>query len=185
MNQGYVYVLYNQSFPDLVKIGMTTRDPENRVTELSGATGVPTPFVLLYKKYYADCHLAEKLVHEHLAKKRLNENREFFSMQPHEAITFIQNLEIPEQHEDYEQPMIINNSHNDIIDSIVKEADGYYFGYDGFLEDFNQAYSLYKKASSFNSGYADFRLGSMHMSGDGCKKDKNMAMNYFKKSASK
>jgi len=39
----YVYVLVNKSMPDMVKIGMTIREVEERAKEISGATGVPTP----------------------------------------------------------------------------------------------------------------------------------------------
>ena len=48
--EGYVYVLINPSMEGLVKIGMTTSTPEERVTELSSATGVPSKFILVYHK---------------------------------------------------------------------------------------------------------------------------------------
>src|SRR5688572_6679317 len=52
---GYLYVLINPSLPGLVKIGKTNRDPEQRAAELSAATGVPTPFVLVYDAFFQNC----------------------------------------------------------------------------------------------------------------------------------
>jgi hypothetical protein len=46
--EGYVYVLINPAFPDLVKIGRTTKDPKIRAAELS-ATGTPDKFVVAHQ----------------------------------------------------------------------------------------------------------------------------------------
>lgn len=45
---GYIYILYNQTANGFVKIGKTQRNPEDRSKELSSATGVPTPFTVVY-----------------------------------------------------------------------------------------------------------------------------------------
>lgn len=88
---GYVYVMINPSLPDVVKIGKTTREPSERAKELSSATGVPTPFILVYSKPFADCHFAEKVIHGYFEKKgaRVNGNREFFRVSTMEAIDLI------------------------------------------------------------------------------------------------
>lgn len=88
---GYVYVMVNPSLPDIVKIGKTTRDPNERAKELSSATGVPTPFILVYSKPFADCHFAEKVIHGYLEDKgvRVSGNREFFQISTSEAIDLI------------------------------------------------------------------------------------------------
>lgn len=79
MNNGYIYVLGNPSFEnDLFKIGVTQRSPDGRSVELSGATGVPTPFVLEYSEFVHECMLVEKSVHDLLSKYRVNDRREFF-----------------------------------------------------------------------------------------------------------
>jgi hypothetical protein len=46
--------------PGMVKVGKTNRDPKDRLRELSAATGIPTPFVLVYSAYFADCLEAEQ-----------------------------------------------------------------------------------------------------------------------------
>lgn len=88
---GYVYVMINPSLPDIVKIGKTTREPSERAKELSSATGVPTPFILVYSKPFADCHFAEKVIHGYFEDKgaRVNGNREFFRVSTMEAIDLI------------------------------------------------------------------------------------------------
>jgi len=90
--QGYVYVMINPSLPDLVKIGMTTKDPNERAKELSAATGVPTPFILVFYKPFADCFATEQRIHQFLEGKgyRVNNNREFFNMPTNVAIDVVQ-----------------------------------------------------------------------------------------------
>ena len=59
-SKGYVYVLINSSMPNLVKIGKTTKDPNERVKELSSATGVATPFTkskINGRGYGFECYL--------------------------------------------------------------------------------------------------------------------------------
>ncbi|WP_419872770.1 GIY-YIG nuclease family protein [Candidatus Pristimantibacillus sp. PTI5] len=75
MESGFVYILINQSMPGLLKIGMTTRDTVERVLELSSATGVPTPFMLAYKKQFANCKLAEEKMHSLLDEYRVSSGR--------------------------------------------------------------------------------------------------------------
>lgn len=88
---GYVYVMINPSLPNLVKIGKTSREPNERAKELSSATGVPTPFILVYYKPFRDCNLAETIIHHFFEEKgaRVNGNREFFQVPTTEAIDLI------------------------------------------------------------------------------------------------
>lgn len=88
---GYIYVMVNPSLPNLVKIGKTTREPNERAKELSSATGVPTPFILVYYKPFKDCHFAELVIHNYLKEKgvQVNDNREFFKVSTTYAIDII------------------------------------------------------------------------------------------------
>lgn len=97
--EGYVYVMTNSSIEGQVKIGKTTRDPYERAKELSSATGVPTPFVVVYYKPFKDCHFAEKMIHQYLEKKgyRISNNREFFNMSIPDAIDVVQSMYTIEQ----------------------------------------------------------------------------------------
>ena len=84
--RGYLYILMNPAMPGLIKIGKTTRRPTDRTRELSAATGVPVPFVVIYELMVDDCHQAEKRVHETLDHYRVNDGREFFKMATSDAI---------------------------------------------------------------------------------------------------
>jgi len=89
-NKGIVYVLSNSAMPGLVKIGMTTRENiDIRMKELY-STGVPVPFKCEYacEVKAADCLKIEKALHKAFQPYRVNNNREFFSIE-HEQATAI------------------------------------------------------------------------------------------------
>jgi hypothetical protein len=76
MAVGYIYILLNRAFQnDHYKIGMTTKTPEERARELSGATGVPRDFEVLYAQRVSDCNRAEQLLHQRLHQYRSASNR--------------------------------------------------------------------------------------------------------------
>jgi hypothetical protein len=82
---GYVYVLTNASMPGMVKIGFTSRSAGVRANELSGATGVPTPFRIVFQARARDALSLEKAVHKRLRSVRVKQNREFFRVTPKRA----------------------------------------------------------------------------------------------------
>lgn len=77
---GYIYILMNASMPKLLKIGKTTKAPEERASELSVSTGVPTPYHVAYHVWVEDCDGTEKEIHDKLAPYRISNKREFFSV---------------------------------------------------------------------------------------------------------
>jgi T5orf172 domain len=88
INAGYIYILINPSLSGLLKIGKTTRLPEERAKGLSDATGVPTPFIVAFDEYFEDCDYAEQYFYSLLQQRglRIAENREFFSIPLKDAI---------------------------------------------------------------------------------------------------
>lgn len=84
MSRGTVYVLINESMPNLVKIGMTTRSVNQRMAELY-QTGVPTPFELYAEYDCPDCRQIESEVHHILDECRVSGSREFFVCPPEKA----------------------------------------------------------------------------------------------------
>jgi hypothetical protein len=81
MNPGWVYILTNRSLQsDYLKIGRTANDPSDRASDISGSTGVATPFEVAYVEAVPDCVRAETLVHRQLSDCRVNNNREFFHL---------------------------------------------------------------------------------------------------------
>ncbi len=75
---GFVYILTNPAYANLVKIGHTARDPNTRAAELSAGTGVPARFVVAWSHPVKDHEALEGIVHGRLARCRANDNREFF-----------------------------------------------------------------------------------------------------------
>ncbi|WP_049828193.1 GIY-YIG nuclease family protein [Paenibacillus polymyxa] len=90
MSNGYVYILINESFKGLIKIGKTSLSSSERAKQLSSNTGIPTPFKVAYEVFSTDCDRLEKAVHNELNDFRVNANREFFSFPLHKAIELIQ-----------------------------------------------------------------------------------------------
>ena len=78
LDMGYVYILVNTSMPGLIKIGKTQRDCHKRAREISDATGVPTPFTVVYKLSSEKYEWLESKLHNALTEYRVNPNREFF-----------------------------------------------------------------------------------------------------------
>lgn len=94
MNQfslGFIYVLQNEAMPNLTKIGLTSRLPEDRAKELFG-TSVPFPFFVAFRALTSHPTLLEKAVHEELREFRVNANREFFCISPEDAAETILNI---------------------------------------------------------------------------------------------
>ncbi|WP_163340938.1 GIY-YIG nuclease family protein [Desulfopila sp. IMCC35008] len=72
----YVYILSNESMPDIVKVGKTN-DIKRRLKELQ-STGVPTPFKI-EKLWRCKTSLNyEKYLHDKLNNYRISNSREFF-----------------------------------------------------------------------------------------------------------
>jgi hypothetical protein len=88
---GYIYILSNPYMPGVVKIGRTERDPNERISEISSATGVPAPFVLEYSVFVPDLEMAEKEIHVALSGNRVDDNREFFKLSVEQAKEAVRN----------------------------------------------------------------------------------------------
>ena len=69
MKPEYIYLLSNASMPGILKVGRTTQDPRKRAEELSGSTGVPTPFSVAYALEVADATSFESLKGKTYASK--------------------------------------------------------------------------------------------------------------------
>lgn len=85
MNEGIVYVLTNPAMPRMVKIGKTGRGLETRLNDLY-TTGVPLPFECAYAARVEDMDKVEKAFHNAFGPYRVNPRREFFEIEPEQAI---------------------------------------------------------------------------------------------------
>lgn len=92
--EGIIYILTNPAMPDIVKIGKTNRiDIKVRIAELY-STGVPLPFDCVYASRVNDIDKVERALHTAFSPNRLNPKREFFEIEPLQAIAIIKLLEI-------------------------------------------------------------------------------------------
>ena len=91
--EGSVYVLTNPAMPNMVKIGKTTRDVELRLADLY-STGVPLPFECEYAAKVKDVDKTEKAFHTAFSPNRVNPKREFFNIDPEQAIAVLELMAI-------------------------------------------------------------------------------------------
>jgi len=208
---GFVYVLANSAMPGLVKIGKTTRSPAERASELSAATGLPTPFIVVYEQLFEDCTAAEGFVHTFLGGKgfRLAENREFFSAPVTEVVRALAlapgaidgSAPETEPYEDEDGLLSAGRVGDELDDlslgggaqpvrvepwrDVFEEAECYYLDFGDYIEDYAEAMRLYKQAAKLGCLEAYSRLGEMFKSGEGCRADNGKALEYFKEGARK
>ena len=87
---GIIYVLTNPAMPGIVKIGKTSRGSVvARLNELY-STGVPVPFECAFAGRVEDESKVEKAFHLAFGPYRLNPKREFFQIEPEQAIALLE-----------------------------------------------------------------------------------------------
>lgn len=193
---GYIYVLINPSMEGLTKIGKTMRNPQHRVRELSNVTGVPTPFILAYDAYFADCSEAEEYIHTLLERRgyRVTSNREFFNAPLNEVMKIIlqaqqvlggsafplaEDEHFEDEDDDYFLDSLQIKDREPWVD-VFEEAESYYYGLEETLQDYIEAMRLYKQAAKLGAVDAYIRIGGMYLEGLGCSQDNKKALGYFK-----
>ena len=88
---GWLYVISSPSLPGLVKLGCTRRlNPTLRVRELSSSS-LPEPYHAHCFVFSDDCFELENNIHKYFDKERVNPDREFFRIEPKEAIDVLRN----------------------------------------------------------------------------------------------
>ena len=80
----------NKSMPSIIKVGMSTKMPEERAKELSSDTSTPTPFIVEYYAIFDDIKKAERMAHQRL--KQYHHGKEFFETTVENAICSIEEL---------------------------------------------------------------------------------------------
>ena len=91
-NTGYIYIINNPAMPGLIKIGITyAEDVKTRINQLY-TTSVPFAFDLVYAAKVINPEKVEAAIHTAFAPNRVNPKREFFSIDPIQAISIIKLL---------------------------------------------------------------------------------------------
>ena len=89
---GWLYVITSPSLPGLTKIGCTRRlNPSIRIKELSSSS-LPDPFHAHCFVFSDDCFELENNIHKYFDKERVNPDREFFRIEPKEAIDVLKEI---------------------------------------------------------------------------------------------
>lgn len=89
---GWLYVISSPSLPGLVKLGATRRlNPTIRVKELSSSS-LPEPYKAHCFVFSDDCFELESQIHKYFDKERVNPDREFFRIEPKEAIDALKEI---------------------------------------------------------------------------------------------
>ena len=91
---GHVYVMINPSMEGLVKIGRTSKNAYIRAKDLR-TTGVPKKFVVLWSEFVHDSNEVEKQLHALFATRRSDSRREFFEIEPRDAINALMQVAAP------------------------------------------------------------------------------------------
>lgn len=92
MSKGWVYVISNKAMPGLVKVGFSSKDPEDRAKELYH-TGSPHPYVVEYEMLIEGAYRIEQQTHRLLSSK--HEDKEWFQCSAEEAVAAIKQVAGP------------------------------------------------------------------------------------------
>lgn len=99
-----VYVLSNPAMPGIVKIGFTAGDDvQLRMASLYGS-GVPVPFELKFACRVPNGREVERALHVAFGPQRVNPSREFFEIEPEQAIAILKLLHEEVTQEIVQQP---------------------------------------------------------------------------------
>lgn len=161
--KGFVYIMINPSYgKEIVKIGKTTKEPEERAKELSSSTGVATPFIVVYKRAFKNCHIAEKIAHEILESRgcRVNSSREFFAISIPDAINIILQLPNDAEEEFAEDEYSAEEcSNDDLAEELYEMGDEYAYGSENTFQDIDKAIACYERSANLGKTKALHSLG--------------------------
>ena len=97
--------------PNIVKIGRTSHDDAKTRIDQLYTTGVPVPFTIEYVCKVPNSAEVEKALHLAFAPHRINPKREFFSIEPAQAIAILKLLHVADATQEIEsQPSSLDQS---------------------------------------------------------------------------
>ena len=161
MEDGWVYVLVNSSMPGVAKVGRTTRSAHERAAELSGVTGIATPFIVAYEHAFADCQAAEQAIHAELDSRglRISPNREFFGGTASDIIRLVIQAGAEAGFAAGNPPTQASQP----AEAFLAAGDRARYGLGTSLQDTGEAIRCYKLAAARGAIEAWARLGSIYV----------------------
>ncbi len=188
MSAGIVYVLINPTMPGLAKVGKTRRSPEDRVTELSSATGVPSPFIMAFQQPAADVDAAEEWVHKELERSghRHSASREFFNAPLHKIIEVVTKcgniLSVGTKADTVSIDEVGTLTNPDLAEQIYEMGREREEGSDAALPDLLGALKCYEQAAALGHMGSCTSAGNLYQFGaQGIAEDQQRALTYFRK----
>lgn len=173
----HIYILLNPALKNLVKIGRTSRTPEERAKELSAATGVPQPFLVAYENLVSDGVTAENLIHAELSQHgyRLNDAREFFEVPLKVAVAVVDRIcrTLPTIDGDFIADEPVDNAYQ--AEQFTQMGRDHLSGDYEVLQDFTLAREFLEKAVDLGEATAYRELATMHLWGLGLRKNPSEA----------
>ena len=183
----YIYILLNPALKNLVKIGRTSRTPEERAQELSAATGVPQPFIVAYESLVSDGVVAESLIHAELSRDgyRLNEAREFFEVPLKVAVALVDHVcrTLPAFDGDTVADEPVDNAHQ--AAQFVQMGRDHLAGTYDVLQDFELARQFLERAVVLGDATAYRELASVHLWGLGLRRNPGEAFRLLQEGGKK
>lgn len=186
MSSGFIYVLINPSIPGLAKVGKTSRNPSNRVAELSSATGVPSPFLLVYQQPVSNCDAAETWVHVQLEGLgyRHASNREFFNAPLHEIVAIVARADAVcaagRLGTHTEDPWTNPSLSECTAEELFSLANQYATGTADLLRDDRTALALFEQAAAQGHELACVMAATRYRVGSGVRADPHKALTYYR-----
>jgi hypothetical protein len=98
-----VYVLTNPAMPGFVKIGRTSADDAGQRLAQLYTTGVPFPFELVFACKVPNSEEVERALHLAFSPNRPNAKREFFNIEPEQAIAILKLLHVEDATQEISQ----------------------------------------------------------------------------------
>jgi hypothetical protein len=124
MTHGYIYCFSNVSMPGILKIGMTTRTPLDRLSEANSPnTWIPTPFKIEFAKKVYNVRQKEQTLHLLLEQysERVNPRREFFRVSPEEVFRFFELMDGEVWYENTEECSESEKEHDNVVEDTEEE----------------------------------------------------------------
>ena len=90
--KGWIYIATNEEIPNLIKVGKTESDPDERAKQLSSPTGVPGETRIVYSAWVDDYHDIERAVLSNLDEKKVTKTGEWIRAETDEVIAALKTV---------------------------------------------------------------------------------------------
>lgn len=197
--KGWVYIISNPAIPGVIKVGFSTKDPNERAKELG--TGSPQPYKVEYEVLVNNPQDIEKVTHNSLADNRAG--KEWFSCDISIALKAIKQACKEEDIylEIFVQGDFFVHEKNKLRNSVLKE-DGYfseseklpevdesyelackYDKGDGVKKNLKEAFRLYQASAEQGNLLGMAAVAKAYLQGRGTQKNVRKAIPFLQQSA--